>query len=845
MLLYIAIGLMVVLTITASSIYYLAKYDEMSSVKIYQSEVITNLAEAAVEEIFFNVEEQLNNPGPTNKIYEEIRQPWDPGRRDYAIDISETYMRHVAKNAIVMAKELFNVTEEQFEIRGEISNVEPFEIKGFQPYDPIEKNGAFKVTCKITFEDLTKVVTVSRPIKVVRCTVPVLSECTLFVNNLDVPVFAQWPSVMGYDPEKPGEFEPQKSLVLDNGWRGYQKSNTREDFLKTFQEKVLPQGAVPPGRVFINHGIVPLTNGDRASGALQKTFFSAESELLPPQGGFDFKSLKEFLNKQYEESQRQTGGRANTARPEDPTVSADPTASTSPTAGTSNPADSLPDDGQLIMRHLGWGLELKEKELKEHVGKKVDGYKVWFDSLIKEWEKNNESQFDPANSGLDLYGWVIEKKKGQRFEGDGLWAKIVGVVKKITDAIMEKLYSKYKIYISPTLVYGEVLESFFMVMDYATTGWLDKMKNTFTMSANQFPLPYFPTDYWEGRPELEAISKIEELPSEWEEDIRKRWMKLPEVARRPAFYKELEKIVFSQGRHHYLLPPEYQAVLGRLPKGAMWRPYNQALLDFLFGEERQKNAEQPLVQLLEQTAQKGVYFFRNEVDLALPDNMYKGAFESFFNAPLTEFNPFLFYQKATDFIASIYDPRNPKENVFFRKYMDEKQKGLLDLKGVIYITGTEDLKLGGWKYKGKAVIITFGRVVFDGFFVKDDDWDNPDRPEQNALCTIISLGGVKFNTSERIDAQLYSYIYPFEAAQDAKINVFGSMGCNMLDLSKLPLGGTINFDWSYHIPEDQAAQIAGHYYHVSITDEIKKYEYVIKRELNLLGAGRERRDDAE
>ena len=58
----------------------------------------------------------------------------------------------------------------------------------------------------------------------------------------------------------------------------------------------------------------------------------------------------------------------------------------------------------------------------------------------------------------------------------------------------------------------------------------------------------------------------------------------------------------------------------------------------------------------------------------------------------------------------------------------------------------------------------------------------------------------------------------------------GAWACNDLQLRDLPAGGNINFDWTYHIPPEMELEDRKHYYHVSITDEISKYEFVVKRQ---------------
>lgn len=822
--LYHTMGLLAVLSILASMLVFLGRREEYDARNIYYSEVITNLAEAATEEIFYNIEQQLNVRAPGNRIYDQVRVS-----SAKEIEIDPGYLKEISANARKIAEEDYGIPEEDFVVKGRIVNIEPFKIPGFdEPPDPIEKNAAFRVEITITYgapgskaSPLTKVIVVTRPFKVVRTTVPVLSECTLFVNNLSADYFATKESVLGYDPKKFPE--AQKTLVLDNGWAGYQKSNKKSDFINFLENDVIRRGKVPPGRVFINKGIVPLTNGDRSSGALQKTFYSAESELLPSQVQIPLKALRKVLEQKFDEARQAAleSYRTQGLTTEEIQLVEEGGAG-SAGAGSAVTSSAIPEDGDILFRYIGHGRELMDQDdrLKESLGgRKVSGYYTYFQGLANgEWQDGRRPS--PALSGLDLYGNVVEKEKGKAIEGEGFWGRIWGKIKKFTSDLLEKLYSKYQIRISPTLVYGDVVQTYFMVRDYAESGWLQKMKNTLSFQPNQFPLPYFPTGFFDGADPETPIDKKRDLPDTWDDKLKEKWLKLPEALRKPSFYITLNETILAQ--QTYGLGPEF---LSQIPAGAIFSPYNQALLEFLIPE-----AESPIRQRFNQLGEKGYFFLKNELDRKF---FPQAATFKEYAKPLAEFNPFLFYVKATDYIASLYDPRNPKVNVFYAKYYDQPQK-MFDINGLVYITGTEDLVFANNKYRGKGIIITFGRVVFKGFMVKHEDYDAPDDPARNANLTIIALGGIQIDTSERIDAQLYSYIYPMEVTPGNTLNLYGSLGCNFLDMSRIADGGRIVFDYTYHIPPDMQPLERDPYYHVNITNEILKYEYDIRRESSIL-----------
>ena len=115
-----------------------------------------------------------------------------------------------------------------------------------------------------------------------------------FVN--DRVFYSHWSSKLGMDYSD--DRKEQKSVVLDHSWDYvFNKSDYDKEELTAGFDTTIMQGEVPPGRVFMNSSIVPLTNGNRESGMLQNAFFSAESELLPPFFPMDLEQKDEFLTR--------------------------------------------------------------------------------------------------------------------------------------------------------------------------------------------------------------------------------------------------------------------------------------------------------------------------------------------------------------------------------------------------------------------------------------------------------------------------------------------------------------------------------------------------------------------
>lgn len=816
-LLYFALGLMLVLAILASIVWRLGRFEDISADQVRRSEALTAMGEAVLEEAFLQITDQLNSPKSDNKIYHDVREP-----KTGNIKLDDEYLKKITVNSRKMLADptLFGLKPEDIKLAGKVTNIEKFDVKGFTDdavKDPIEKHASLELEVWLRWQDQSKTVAISRPFKVVKVVMPVFAETTLFLNNGEPRYFGQWKSVYGYSPEKYPE--TQATLELDNGWHGYAKSHKKSDFIRKFEEEVIPKGAVPPGRVFINKGIVPLTNGDRASGALQKTFNSAESELLPAQAEFPLKTVKEQLKAYGLQVSPDPLPIATASPAASPAPSPAPSPAASPTPGASPgapPEDAVPGQGELFVRYMGHGEELKSENVKVG-GKSMDGFAPYFYSLINGPWTQGENKIDPTFSGLDLFGRVVEKAKGQATEGGGFFSRIFGAIKRLTSDLLNKLYSQYDIRISPTLVYGDVVLTYYRVLDYVETGWLNKMTNTFTMNPNQFPLPTFSDDFLNARSENVALSKKEELPGDWPDAFKEKFLKLPEDIRKPKFFKILQKTIFAQNGMG--LPNDF---VSRIPAGAVFAHYNEALLNYLTPDKDSR-----IRTLFNQLEATGNYFLKNEVDRQMQNPA--GPFWKLFSLPLTEFNPFLFYVKATDYISSLYDPKDPRRYLFYEKYFNKKDK-CFDLKGVIYITGTEDLILGKSEYRGKCMIITFGRVVFNGHFVRKADADKPDDRAANANLTIISLGGVVFDTSERVDAQIYSYIYPPVATPGHQVYVYGALGANNLEMDKFPEGGRIVYDYTYHVAVDLPQKDRVHYYHVAITNEISRYGYSIRRD---------------
>ena len=824
-LLYFALGLMLVLAILSSIVWMLGRFEDISADQVKRSEALTAMGEAVLEEAFLQITDQLNTPKSDNKIYNDVREP-----KQANIKLDDDYLKKITVNSRKMLTDPspFAILPENIKLQGKVSNIEKFDVKGFTDdavKDPIEKHASLELEVWIKWQDQSKTVAISRPFKVVKVVMPVFAECTLFLNNGEPKYFGQWPSVYGYSPSKYPETQP--TLEFDNGWHGYAKSHKKSDFIKRFEEDVIPKGAVPPGRIFINKGVVPLTNGDKASGALQKTFNSAESELLPAQAQFPLKTIKEQLKQYGLQVSPDPVPTANTTATASasPGASPAPSPAPSPDAGASpapdpsaspGAADAVPGSGELFVRYVGHGEELKSENVKVG-GKSMDGYAPYFYSLINGPWTTGDNKIDPALSGLDLFGRVVEKTKGQATEGGGFFGRIFGALKRLTSDLLNKLYSQYDIRISPTLVYGDVVLTYYRVLDYVETGWLAKMQNTFTFNPNQFPLPTFKDEFLDAHAENTALSKKEELPSDWPDAFKDKFLKLPEDIRKPKFFKILQKTIFAQ--QNYGLPNDF---VSKIPAGAVYAHYNEALLNYLTPDK-----ESRIRTMFNQLEATGNVFLKNEVDKQMQNPA--GPFWKLFTLPLTDFNPFLFYVKATDYISSLYDPKDPRRYLFYEKYFNKKDK-CFDLKGIIYITGTEDLILGKSEYRGKCMIITFGRVVFNGHFVRKADNDKPDDRAANANLTIISLGGVVFDTSERVDAQIYSYIYPPVATPGHQVYVYGNLGANNMDLDKFPEGGRIVYDYTYHVAADLAQKDRVPYYHVAITNEVSRYGYSIRRD---------------
>ncbi|MBI3893178.1 MAG: hypothetical protein HY303_16790, partial [Candidatus Wallbacteria bacterium] len=105
-ILYYAMGLLVVLGILAGMLYVLGVREVDQSIYVYHSEVITHLAEAATEEIFLNVVQQLNVRSAGNRIYDQVRQS-----SAAAIEIDKDYLKKISINSRKAALEDYGIPD--------------------------------------------------------------------------------------------------------------------------------------------------------------------------------------------------------------------------------------------------------------------------------------------------------------------------------------------------------------------------------------------------------------------------------------------------------------------------------------------------------------------------------------------------------------------------------------------------------------------------------------------------------------------------------------------------------------------------------------------------------------
>jgi hypothetical protein len=866
---YVVVLILGVLAAIGALVVDLGVDESQATQMVIRSEKAMQIAEAIVEEFFFNAERMMNSPdsGPVSGLYDKLRQTTSESMESIELDPDKDIPKYLVPNSLAYCAGLNKEGEENTcvaSIAAQIKdikriNINPMTETGYAKgikVDPVEKDAVLEIGVEVVFEGYSKSLVVTRSLKVVNTTIPLLSVFTLFVNEAGFPLYSQWSSKMGapYKEETTNTHE-QPSIVLDNGWGDVLGSSTlslaelREGF-----EEYLMQGKVSPGRIYLNSGIVPLTNGNRESGMLQNAFFSAETEFLPPTMVTDFESFKQEL------SQKASSG--SMAQEEKDIM------------------DLLPESGKLYTRYVGYGSEVQNATVEVN-GKERAGYLSYFECFKNSdaWSSEDHRK-SPSKSGLDLYGRVELKPTALEAEDEekGIFGKIIDAVGDITESIMQSFINdNYNVYTSPTFVYGKAFQSYFKVMDYKYTRggelekvwkarkeregsdrpwyarWWDgvkeigsKLLNTFKVGVigpGQYPIPEVPASFLEDIPESQMqdsfgdsdqdLSKF--LAIGWSKETYENFLDLPSGLRTPAFLKYLQTVRKVQQNF-------FDQDLGeKVPEGAILAPYNNGIANYLKGEYQGSkiqdffyNDQKGLVKLT------GSTFLSNEIDREMDaqwGNDYISPLQDCYDeVPLAMFNPFLYYHKATDYISSIVDYRKGEEegtNVIKEKYYNEKDN-VLELDGVIYITGTSHpLKFSEFlsgnaksvQYKGKAIIVTFGQVVFDcGLNKYGYSFETGLGPQgkDNSVLTIVALGGITFQTNEPVQASVYSFMFPPRA--DRWFRLHGTMGTTQMNMGMLPRGGVIKFDPSYHIENLSDADKKAYYY-ASLTDEIKKYSW--------------------
>ena len=121
-------------------------------------------------------------------------------------------------------------------------------------------------------------------------------------------------------------------------------------------------------------------------------------------------------------------------------------------------------------RPVGYGYEVRARDDYEVNGKKRSGYLRYMEAFESSWD-GEVSRKNPSKSGLDLFGRV-EYKPGvlnQEDDESGWFGKIVKAASDAYDEMVRSFVNDtYHLRISPTVVYGNVLASYFRVMDYKT-----------------------------------------------------------------------------------------------------------------------------------------------------------------------------------------------------------------------------------------------------------------------------------------------------------------------------------------------------------------------------------------
>ncbi|MCO4783560.1 MAG: hypothetical protein KC646_14635 [Candidatus Cloacimonetes bacterium] len=882
---YLVLSILAILVAVASIVIDMSIGEANATQLVYRSEVAVHVAEAVSEEFFHNTEILMNckECDAVKGVYSLLRQELSEGK-DIPIE-DELLYTHLIPNSVAMCQAITNCDVAVIARVKDVSeiNINPkIEAEGGKKLhkpgiivDKREKDAVLEIAITVEYEEYKKTLLVTKSLKVINTTVQPLSMFTMFVNDPNFPYMANWAASQGfaYHKDSNKNDKEQTSILLDHGWEealgsnGYSKKSLREGM-----EQHLMQAMVPPGRIFINSGIVPLTNGNIESGMLQNAFFSAETELLPP------KSMVS-LNEGTAAAIVSMAGE-NISDEEKKILS-----------------DSFPESGEIHTRYIGHGAELRSDVTVN--GKKRKGFGDYFQTYINEDEwATDTNKKNPSKSGLDLFGRVQLTKEARQREDDetGIFGKLL----KVKDYLLDQFVNdNYHVNVSPTFVYGKVLMSYFKVMDYkytrkgafekvlearekrtnADSGWFDSLwgdiKDVFgkavslfkigVLGPGQYPIPDLPLsmlDEYQGDEEYKSWTDADKSKFQnqlgWPEDAWLNFMDLPASMRKPAFFKYMAKMRKTQ-----------QVFFGKdlakeVPAGAILAPYNLAIGNFFKADNYiDGDRTKPSLLLSLMTDQEkgipsiglkegesgGSVFLDNPQDQEL-DLKWSGEYKSIFKGildpkvPLKSINPFLYYRKATHYVSSIYDFRkggNEKEkhNVLKAKYFDEASK-TLEMNGVIYIVGTANpLRFSEFrgdmetlKYKGKCIIISFGDVIIDVGLNKDlpkQDLLKPDFSENSSLMTIIALGGIKIETNQLIQASLYSFMYPLKSTH--MFRVHGMIGGASLDLNYLKRGGTVKYDPSFYISDTGAK--SEHYYWTALTDEIKKYSWKV----DLLGEG--------
>ncbi|MBW7874961.1 MAG: hypothetical protein H3C47_03105 [Candidatus Cloacimonetes bacterium] len=854
----------------------------------YRNEVCMNLAEAVVEEFYVNAQRLMNSDdqGPIGGIYEKLREetregseiPIEKGVSDYLVPDSIKLAESI-KAAVAIKAAVKDIKQIDINPSGGENNRPGRRIKP----DLKEKDAVLEIDVSVAFEDMVKQIRVTRSLKVVNTTMAPLAPFTMFLNDPSWPYLAHWSSKMGVkyaqgrenedvrsDGRCTDESPTQHSLILDHGWaEALGKTEMSLEDLKTGFEDVLMAGKVPPGRVFVNTGIVPLTNGNMESGMLQRAFYSAETELLPPAMNFTLEDLRGNLS-------AGAGG------------------------ASLSDADRLllevlePHNGKLFTRYLGHGAELRHNKVKIS-GKDRAGYLSYFESYKSagEWQTDDNSK-NPSKSGLDLFGRVELKPEAIRVDRDEeggifqrLWDGVTEITRDVLNAFVDQ---NYNVRVSPTIVYGKALMSYYKVMDYQYTrseefqsvwerrkerenegqswwsrAW-DDIASTFSslistfriglLGPGQYPIPEFPDSVLEGitdankKTPFDQSSKSRFVNAEvgWSEETFENFLDLPSGLRTPAFFE------YMRDNRKYQQQFFEQNFQDKVPAGAILAPYNNAIGNYLkefYSDSKLRELFVDVNKGVTKFSRHGI-FFDNASDQQL-ENAWGGQYKSLFTKhlepefELANFNPFLYYRKATDYISSIYDyTRRDSEgkptNLLKEKYLNP-DTNRLEMNGVLYITGTamplkfSDFVAPGERmltYKGKAMIVTFGEVIFDVGLKKDgyafDTGMGAAQGKDDSVLTIVALGGIRFVTEQPIQATVYSFMFPPKSYAEENRNkgyrfqLIGTLGASEIKLEDLPCGGLVKYDPSYFLDNlDEASKNS--YYWASLTDEIAKFSW--------------------